>query len=117
VLPFKELQFLSLLRFLLLVFALRGHVRHRCLVAVAEGVVLFSAYPQSMHQHRQLARYGDGRSFLGAPASSRRQFLAVATQVAVHTEAALNVVRALNQQPSKQLISCFGDSSLRIAVP
>jgi hypothetical protein len=70
---------------------------HR-LPAVAQRFVHLAAYPQSMQQHRQLARDRYHRSFLGVFPSSLRQLEPPAPQITILSKRSQNVMGPLHQK-------------------
>src|SRR5262245_16966988 len=69
-----------------------------------------------MQEHRKLACYRDGGAFLGGLAATCGELQAVATQIAVRTEAAQDPVCSLDQQASQAWIASLADAQLWVAV-
>jgi hypothetical protein len=91
--------------------------RHRCLVAVVQRFVHFSAYPQAMQQHRQLSCCCNHRPLLPILATTLGQLQTPAPQVAVRSKRTQNVVRSLHQQRAQIRIPFLADVHLRFALP
>src|SRR5438309_7730001 len=90
--------------------------RQRTLRAVVQRFVHFSAYPQVMQQHCQLACRGDDGSFLPVPASTLGQLQTPAPQIAVRAKRAENVLCTLHQKRSQIGIALLADVHLGLAL-
>jgi hypothetical protein len=101
---------LSLLIFFLCSCGHRG-------LALVQWFVNFSAGPEMMQQHRQLACGGDNGSLFSVSSTALGQLQSPASQVAIGTERSQDVLCSLHQQRPQIRIAFFADVQLRLALP
>ena len=94
---------------------LRGR-QHRRVLAVVQGFVHFSAYPEVMQQHRQLSGSRNDGSLLSVSSSSFRQLQSPAPEIAVRAKRTQDVLCSLHQQRSQVRIAFLADVQLRLAL-
>src|SRR5580700_581674 len=93
-----------------------GHFPHRFL-AMAQGFVHLSAYPQPMQQYRQLSSHGHHRSLLGIFSSSLCKLASPSPQITVFSKRSQNVMRSLHHHRAQIPVSFFADALLWLALP
>src|SRR5271166_586008 len=84
---------------------------------MAQRFVDFSADPQSMQQHCQLASRGNDGPFLSRLAATLGQLQPPSSQIAISSKRTEYVVCSLHQQGPQIRIALFADVHLRLALP